>query len=264
MEGKSKELVSFLEMLDRGEKMVALLAPSFPVMFSYPEIIGKLKRLGFKYVVEVSRGAIETNKQLMALLRADAAARFITSPCPTIVRLIRNKYPHLVKFLSPIKSPMVNTAEIIKKEYPDYKPVFIGPCVLKKLEASEDFPELGITVITYKELVEAFNLKQIKNDPNDFKQSFDMIGDTTRLYPVSGGLTQSAELNSFLTDEELDVVSGTANVLKALADFPNNKLKVLDILNCDGGCISGPGIDSKLSLEKRRAAIIAHWAKVIR
>jgi len=173
------------------ENKVAMLAPSFPVMFSYSEIIGKLKRLGFEYVVEVSRGAIETNKQLLELLKADPTARFITSPCPTIVRLIRNKYPHLVKYLSPIKSPMVNTAELIKKEYPGYTPVFIDPCVNKKLEASEDHPELGIIVLTYKELNEIFKTEKIKDDKNDYKQSFDMIGSNTRMYAISGGLTQS-------------------------------------------------------------------------
>jgi iron only hydrogenase large subunit-like protein len=246
------------------ENKIAMLAPSFPIMFSYPEIIGKLKRLGFKYVVEVSRGAIETNKQLLELLKADPNARFVTSPCPTIVRLIRNKYPHLVKYLSPIKSPMVNTAEIIKKEYPGFTPVFIGPCINKKLEASEDHPELGITVLTYKELKTMLDENNIKDDPNDFKESFDLIGSNTRMYAISGGLTQSAELNSFLTDEELDVVSGIKNVLKALEDFPKNKLRVLDILNCDGGCISGPGIDSSLNLEQRRAKVISHWTQILR
>ena len=40
--------------------MVAMLAPSFPIVFEYPQIVTNLKKLGFTNVFEVSRGAIET------------------------------------------------------------------------------------------------------------------------------------------------------------------------------------------------------------
>jgi len=260
----SPELQTFLNLLDKKEKMVAMMAPSFPVDFSSPEVVGKLRRLGFSHVVEVAVGAAETNKGLLELLRANPASRFITSPCPSIVRLIRAKYPQLIKYLAPVDSPMAMTSKLVKEKYPDHRLVFIGPCVMKKLEASEDHPELKIVVLTYKEIKEVFRIKKIKNDKKDFSASFDLIGPSTRLYSISGGLTQSASLNSYLTDEELDVVSGIENVQKALEAFPTNRLKVLDILNCWGGCISGPGITSKLSLEQRRARVITHWAHGLR
>jgi len=258
----SAELKDFLKLLDEGVSVVAMLAPSFPVMFEYPEIVGKLRRLGFSYVVEVSRGALETNRELTRLVTEDKTARFITSPCPTIVRLIKAQYPHLKKFIAPVKSPMAYTAEVAQSHFPGYKPVFIGPCLMKKKEAQEDHKDLGILVLTYKELLEVFKIKGIKSNPEDYRESFDLIGMNTRLYAISGGLTQSAELNYLLTDEELDVVSGPERVKKALEDFPKNKLRVLDILNCDGGCIAGPGVESDLPLEKRRAKVITHWAKI--
>lgn len=262
MENNSAEKKELLKLLEDDVPMVAMLAPSFPVMFEYPEIVGKLKRLGFSYVVEVSRGALETNRELTRLIEEDKTARFITSPCPTIVRLIKAQYPHLKKYLPPVKSPMAYTAEVVQNHFPGLKPVFFGPCLLKKKEAAEDDKDLGILVLTFKELLEVFKLKEIKNSPLDYRESFDLIGMNTRLYAISGGLTQSAELNSLLTDEELDVISGPERVKKALEDFPKNKLRVLDILNCDGGCIAGPGIESDLPLEKRRAKVIAHWAKI--
>jgi iron only hydrogenase large subunit-like protein len=262
MDTYSPELTKFIELLDNGGKLVAMLAPSFPVMFEYPEIVGELKRLGFSYVVEVSRGALETNRELTRLVEEDKTARFITGPCPTIVRLIKAQYPHLVKYLAPVKSPMAYTAEVVQSHWSGYQPVFIGPCLLKKKESTDDDKALGILVLTYKELLEVFKLKNIKSSPEDYKESFDLIGMNTRLYAVSGGLTQSAELNYLLTDDELDVISGPERVKKALEDFPKNKIRVLDILNCDGGCIAGPGIESDLPLEKRRAKVIAHWAKI--
>lgn len=262
MDTYSPELSKFLELLANGEKLAALVAPSFPVMFEYPEIVGKLKRLGFAYVVEVSRGALETNRELTRLIEEDKTARFITSPCPTIVRLIKTQYPHLKKYLAPVKSPMAYTAEVVQSHFPGCLPVFIGPCIMKKKEAAEDHKELNILVLTYRELLEALKIKEIKSSPKDYKESFDLIGMNTRLYAISGGLTQSAELNYLLTDEELDVISGPERVKKSLEDFPKNKIRVLDILNCDGGCIAGPGIESDLPLEKRRAKVIAHWAKI--
>ena len=239
---------------------VAMLAPSFPVQFPYPQIVGRLKRLGFDYVVEVAFGALETNRQLLSLLEKNHEARYITSPCPAIVQRIQTQYPHLVKFLAPTPSPMLATAKFVAEKFPGKKIVFIGPCLMKKIEA-KNYPELEITVLTYQELIEIFSVKNQEDSSDDFLASFDQIGSQARLYAISGGLAQSAGLNSLLSDEEYDVVSGPILTKKALDEFPTNNLRVLDILNCEGGCLAGPGIVSNLSLEQRRLKIVAHWAK---
>mgnify|MGYP001578253768 FL=1 len=254
------ETTQLLEFFDRKAKLAAMLAPSFPIDFSYPEIVGMLKRLGFKYVVEVAAGAMETNKQLTALLKANPNKRYIASPCPNIVRLIRNKYPQLVRFLTPIDSPMAATAKIVDKKYPGCKKVFIGPCLVKKLEAKEDRPEPDILVLTYKDIAEVFKIKNILPDKKDKTAAFDISGSQTRLYPISGGLAQSSCLTKNLVDEEYDVISGPKQAAKALAEFADkSELKVLDILNCEGGCVNGPGVMSADSLAARRQKIIAYW-----
>ena len=69
MENISPEANKLLNLIEKKEKMVVMLAPSFPVVFDYPVIVGMLKRIGFKYVAEVARGAEETNKQLLALMK---------------------------------------------------------------------------------------------------------------------------------------------------------------------------------------------------
>ena len=219
-----------------------------------------LKRLGFKYVAEVARGAEETNKQLLALLKLHPDGRYITSPCPTIVRLVRNKYPELIPYLAKIDSPMSALAKIIAKKYPDCKKVFIGPCFSKKSEAEEDRKELDILVLAYKELKKVFEIKKISLQKEDKTQSFDIEAKKTRLYPISGGLAQSSGLTKKLTDLEYDVISGPELSEKTLAKFSTNiNLKVLDILYCDGGCINGPGIITKDSLDERRKKVINQW-----
>jgi len=260
MNNLTPEAKKLLSLIDKKEKMVAMLAPSFPIVFNYPEITGMLKRLRFKYVVEVARGAEETNKQLLALMKLHPDRKYITSPCPTIVRLIKNKYPHLVQFLSPIDSPMIATAKIVAKKYPDYKKVYIGPCLMKKMEAAEDHPELDILVLTYKELQKIFEAKKISAKKEDKKFSFDISAKDMRLYPISGGLAQSSGIIKKFTDPEYDVISGPQSVEKTLQNFLNKpELKVIDVLNCEGGCINGPGIVSEESLDRRRQKVINYW-----
>lgn len=262
MENTSKEVKELLNLLEKKQKLVAMLAPSFPVDFFYPEIIGMLKRLGFKYVAEVARGAEETNKQLLAFLKLRPNNKYITSPCPTIVRLIRNKYPELTQFLANIDSPMSAIAKIVAKKYPGYKKVFIGPCFAKKSEAKEDRKELDILVLTYKEIKEVFDTKKISLQKSDKSQTFDIKAKNTRLYPISGGLAQSSGIIKKFTDLEYDVISGPKLSEKTLAKFPLNvNLRVLDILYCEGGCINGQGVLTKDSLDRRRQKIISHWTK---
>lgn len=261
-ENLTPEAKELLNLAKAKTKMVAMLAPSFPVVFKYPEIVGMLKRLGFKHVVEVSRGAEETNRQLMALTKLHPERRYITSPCPVLVRLIRRKYPELIRYLAKTDSPMSATAKIVAKKYPEFKKVFIGPCLLKKLEAKEDYPKLDILALTYIDLDKVFKKKKIQPKITDKLSRFDIIARDTRLYPVSGGLSQSSGIINKFTDPEYDVISGPPLAVKVLDAFLKNpELKILDILNCEGGCINGPGIVSEDSLDLRRQKIINYWSK---
>ena len=259
MNNITPEIQELFNLLEKKSKLVAMVAPSFLVDFNYPEIVGMLKRLGFEYVVEVAKGAVETNKQLLALLEVHPNNRYIASPCPAIVRMIRNKYPDLVQFLAPIDSPMSATAKIVAKKYPSHKKVFIGPCFVKKIEAKEDYPELDILVLTFKEIKKAFEVNNIffkgvssrqAGRPNELaplgtslfcsppqsggvhkiiknilpkksakSYSFDIVGSETRLYPISGGLAHSSGLNEKFTASECYIVSGPKLSEEALQKF---------------------------------------------
>lgn len=261
----SSELQEFLEMVKNHRKMAAMVAPSYVVDFSYPEIIGKLKRLGFSYVLEVAAGAAETNRQVVEKLKNDSKSRFIMSPCPSIVSLVRNKFPDLVKYLAMTDTPMTATAKIVLKKFlpagrqvPGVRPVFIGPCVSKKLEARQ-YPELNILVLTYKEIQKAFEILPHFAKASRGIGDFDVVEEGTRIYPMGGGLSQSAKISEFLKTEEMREVSGFYNVNNALNEFANNpKIRVLDILFCEGGCINGPGVISKDSLEEKKKRLLSY------
>jgi iron only hydrogenase large subunit-like protein len=249
------------DLITRKQPIVAMIAPSFPIVYEYPDIIGKLKRLGFNHVLEVSAGAMKTNAAALEILKNDPKARIITSPCASFVRMIRTKYPHLKEYLGfAADSPMVATARMVLEKYPDHRPIFIGPCNAKKLEASEDYPELGIVSVTFEQMKPIFDHFKIIDDPADKQAKFDIEESKTRLYPISGGLAQSSEARDLLADEEIEVVSGWQNCEKALKRFQeNDRVRLLDILFCEGGCISGPGIVSDLDINQRREKVVEFW-----
>ena len=253
------EIGQLTQLLKEKKHLVAMLAPSFPIMYTYPDIVKRLKQIGFSEVLEVSAGAEVTNAQMLMALNKDKKKRFITSPCASAVRLIRKKYPDLEKYLAyNVDSPMVATTKIAHHKWPDAKVVFIGPCIVKRLEASEDHPDLDILVLTYKELNEV--LKSIQPDETiPVEKLFDLENSSTRLYPISGGLAATSCSSHLLSSDEIQVISGWKNCAEALDNFEKNtSVRLLDILFCDGGCINGPGIDSTLSIEERRNKILTY------
>jgi len=251
---KIEELKSLLK--TKG-KLVAMIAPAFPVMYSREELITQLRALGFQYVVEVSIGAVKTNGAIVKLLKENPTSRFITSPCASFVRFIRTKHPQYVNYLTlQTDSPMAATARIVKERYPGYGVVFIGPCITKKLEADEDYPELDITVLTFKELDQIVKENGPFTDLTNHKNTFDLVEKPTRIYPFDGGLTESSGIRSILREDEIRIVSGYKDCERVLEEFEKNTaIRFVDILFCEGGCINGPGIQSNLSTQERKRKV---------
>lgn len=251
------ELEILTSLLDKKEYLVAIVAPSFPVMYTSAELATKLRTLGFAHIIEVSAGAKRTNKSVVKLLQENPTSRFIASPCASFVRFVRTKYPQYVKYLTfQADSPMIATAKIAKETYPDSKVVFIGPCLVKKREASEDYPELDILVLTYKELNMLLEQKKLLDIPTNPKEQFDVVESSTRIFPYDGGLTESSGLRTILRDEEIRIVSGYKNCETTLKEFgENTNIRFVDILFCEGGCINGPGVVSPLSIPERKKIV---------
>ena len=239
------------KLLKKKQKVVAMLAPSFVVQFDYPQVVGQIKKLGFTKVVELTFGAKMTNINYQKVIKSDKSKTWIASPCPTIVQVIRNNYPHLVENLIPVHSPMGSMAQICKKFYPDYKIVFIGPCITKKIEAKD----IGIeAAITFKELEELFICHEITAKRLSKKTFEKFYNDYTKIYPIAGGLSQTLHYKNILTEKQVLTEDRLDKVLKILNGFKDGKYKnylFLDVLSCAGGCIGGPGISSPLSLKER-------------
>ncbi len=246
------------------EKYLCMLAPSFVAEFDYPEIIYRLRMLGFDEIVELTFGAKMVNLAYYEILKESIEKgekkTWISSPCPTLVNMIRTKFPNLISNLVPVLSPMGAMALICKKYYPEYKIVFVGPCITKKMEAQE----LGSVdeALTFKELQSLFVEKNIPEKVTDSKYciTFERFyNDYTKIYPISGGLSSTLHYKNILKEKEILVMEGVENILRVLSEFKDGMYKnyrFLDILTCDGGCINGPGMIGERSIKERTKKVV--------
>jgi len=112
----TSELENLCKALDT-EKVVALLAPSFPVDFKFPDIILQLRQLGIEKVVELTYAAKIINAEYEDILKNNPSKQYICANCPTIVTMVQAKYPELKDKLINVASPMVVMDRFVKKEY---------------------------------------------------------------------------------------------------------------------------------------------------
>jgi len=232
----------------------AMLAPSFIVDFSYPEIIHILKKLGFDKVVELTFGAKLVNEEYHKILKNTQKMQ-IATVCPGVVELITTKYPQYKKNLLPVDSPMITMSKVCKKTYPKNKIIFISPCNYKKEEAR--LSEYIDYVIDYKELKKIIEKNKIKIN-NKEKVHFDKFyNDYTKVYPLTGGLSKTAHLKGILKRKEIKIIDGTNRIMKFLEN-PDKRIKFLDCNFCIGGCIGGPCLNSQERLRKRKKKVIRY------
>ncbi|GAV23789.1 sigma-54-dependent Fis family transcriptional regulator [Carboxydothermus pertinax] len=255
---EAKKIYSFkdevLARIKKGDKVIGLLAPSYPVSF-YPlkpeEVHGKLLAFGFSKIEEVTAGVEIILPEYGNYLR-EAKDYVISSACPAIVSLIEKHYPELVNHLAPIKSPMGALAKYLKTQEPKSFLVFIGPCIAKKNEAL-NFNESHIdAVLTFKEIKEMLKEvapRRVSEYPRNFTQSF----------PLPGGLIKSLKHRGYEIESQRGIsIEGQEQVIETLESLKEKKVSGVlfyDLLFCRG-CIDGPEIDSVLTYIERRQYLL--------
>jgi iron only hydrogenase large subunit-like protein len=255
---KESELSPFvkkvLDDLKSKKKIIVMLAPSFVADFKYPDIVLDLKRLGFDKVCELTFGAKMINRYYHGIIKENLYKMFISSTCPVIVAMIKSKYPQYIDNIIPVVSPMAATARILNKHYPRHELLFIAPCVAKREEA-KTYGELIDNVITFSELKQ---LLEYAKEHKLFKKKkttshlFDKFyADLTKIYPLSGGLTETLNKHNTLKKDEIIIAEGLEKLSKLFRKNIPKKIRFLDILFCVGGCIGGPGVASTEPIKKR-------------
>ncbi len=229
-------------MLQSGEPVAALVAPSFPAEFNdiadYRIFVGMLRQLGFNHVYEVAFGADLVSQRYKYLLEDRSGKGYISSDCPAIVTYIRYYHPELVDNLAPVVSPMVAISRVVKLINPNLKQVFIGPCIAKKDESQEI--DEAITFRELRVLFEQANILPDRVKPSEFDPPHAGRG---AIFPVSRGLMQTVNIFDDLIEGKITVAEGRIGFQEAIKEWESGKLKGqnLELLCCEG-CIMGPGM----------------------
>ncbi|MBN2708661.1 MAG: 4Fe-4S binding protein [Calditrichaceae bacterium] len=249
-------------LLQSGEKVAAIIAPSFPAAFpdtDYRIVAGMVKKLGFNLVCEVAFGADLVAREYRKWMdNAADGDRIIATTCPAMVHYVEKYHPSLVSYLAPIVSPMIAQARVIHKLYgADFKVVFIGPCFAKKSEAHWEQNENEVdSVLTFTELYEMLAEAGINSNtimPAEFDGPEPSMG---VLFPINRGIFQAADISYDLISGQVIAAEGKTKFIQLLKEFESGALdsRLLEVLCCDG-CIMGPGMSSELPYYTRRKAV---------
>lgn len=229
------------QILNSGAKVVASVAPSFLSSFGLKDFnVFKiaLAKVGFFDAEETAYGAELVTQQYKTLLESKQFKNFITSACPAVCRLIQAYYPKALQYLAPVDSPMIAHAKMLRKQHPDAKVIFIGPCIAKKREAIES----GIIdgVLTYDDMQELFAEKNIILDEiiNISLENKKGTACLSKAYPISHGIIKA--FPELPKGYDYMAVDGPDRCVDALQNIDNLENVFLEMNICKDGCVNGP------------------------
>jgi len=232
------------QFLQNGEAVAVSLAPSFAAALPLDEplkVVTALRRMGVSVVQETALGA-EMVATLQRKLLDEGHGPMISSSCPAVVSLVEKHFPEAIPYLSPVVSPAIAHGRYLKSKYLGVRVVFIGPCIAKKEEIAEPEVHGAVDVaLTFQELMQWFEESDI-NLADCAPGRFDPPSPSyARLFPADGGLLRSCGADEVLSRSAMSVsgVDGCREVIKHFLTG-GEQPKLVELMACSGGCISGP------------------------
>ncbi|MEZ4358500.1 MAG: [Fe-Fe] hydrogenase large subunit C-terminal domain-containing protein [Eubacteriales bacterium] len=232
--------------------VIASVAPSFAAYFEgigFSSLKESLCKLGFTSAEETAIGATLVKREYEKQLKEKAEDVIISSCCHSANLLIRKYYPDLLKYLSPVVSPMIAHSIDIKRRLPNARTVFIGPCLSKKDEAENSPVD---AVLTFDELSRMFDMAKCQP-----QKEMDLIEESrARLFPTVGGILKTMDIPD--TGYTCMTVDGTDNCRAALDDIAAGNIHncFIEMSSCAGSCIGGP------VMEKYKNSPVRHFQDV--
>ena len=250
------QIFQLIRCMKNGGEVVAEIAPAYAGQFGKEatpdKIYAALLKLGFSQVYEVALGAdigaVTEAHDYVYHVKTGEKPFLLTSCCPAWSMLAKKQFPEIIDSVSKELTPMVATARSIKKEHPNAKVVFIGPCAAKKLEAMRKTVRSDVDfVITFEELDAMFDAREI--DPASFEEDGSLHDATAagRGYAVAGGVAGAIEacLKEYYPDVPVHIehAESLAECKKVLALAKAGKLNgcMIEGMACPGGCMGGAG-----------------------
>ncbi len=249
------QLFQVIQTIKSEYEVYAIMAPAFVGQFgpkvNLKTIDDAMSKLGFNGVYEVSIGAdLCTIEEAQDFLdNVPSKLKFMgTSCCPSWSVMAKKEFPEFKDNISMALTPMVLTARLVKKEHPNCKIVFVGPCSAKKLEASRKSVRSDVDfVLTFEELMGMFIAKNVDFNTLTEKPLKNETSADGRGFAVSGGVAQ-AVVNVIkridpTKDVKVESAQGLRNCKKLLQMAKAGKYDgyLLEGMACPLGCVSGAG-----------------------
>lgn len=234
--------------LTAKKRVFVSLAPSWAGFWSCgaEKLIASLKKLGFEGVSETALGAQEVSIEVTKLLSKRENKIHISSACPAIVDYVRLYMPEYTKFITPMGSPAMTHAKLLKKRYgDDIGVVFIGPCIAKKNEADKN-PDLIDVSLTFHEVSQWLEQDNINVDDIEVEEETRFVPKKAyegAYYPIEGGMNKTIRLSGCAKDIQLVSVSSITAFRDSLQNLDPEKIDrpiFIEALACPGGCANGP------------------------
>lgn len=238
------------DMLSQFKYTVAMPAPAFYGQFKDNKDVNKiltaLKRVGFDDVFEVARGAEVVAEATRRLIKKGGLLKpVISSACPAVLRLIRVRFPDLIKHILPVCSPMEAAAVAARKMAMEKTGLsaeeigifFITPCPAKETSIKSPLlrkkSEVDGAISIADTYMKICNLIKTIDEPEQLAQA----GLEGVSWARSGGECKASHTIINIA------VDGIDEVIKILEEIENGKLDDIDyveLLACRGGCVGGP------------------------
>jgi len=255
---EKSQLIDILKNIKSENKVIAMIAPSIAGQFkgNIYQLKTAMIKAGFSDVYEVAQGADITtvNEAKEFEERLEKGEPFMTTSCCAGYNELRKKHlTEINQYASDTKTPMYYTAEIVKKNHPDAKLVFISPCVAKRREVLEN--ENVDYLMNYTELSALLEGRKIVVEECE-ETSFDKESSKQgRNFGVTGGVASAVEK---VTSENVEIKPCIINCLnrdtiKQLKKYAKEGCcsdgNLIEVMCCEGGCIGG-----NATLEQQRVA----------
>lgn len=269
----SQEIITALQ---NKEQVIISLAPSYISEFPYVSeeaFVAAAKEMGFYGVSETALGAEKVSQATNEWLQSQPNGVYISSCCTAAVHFICKYYPEKKHLLAPIDTPMVAHGKMLKKQYPNCKVVFVGPCIAKKKESDMNNSVIDYA-LTYKEFVQMMDWFGVDFDftsPSVDDVFIPQRANKGRLFPVDGGMIanmMSTEEVASITNNNSPVsymtFSGVKNIREIIEDSESlniSKKLFLELMICEGGCVKGPGTLTDKSVASKRIKVFSSLKK---
>ena len=268
------QIFQLIQAIKQGDKVVAAVAPAFVSQFgenvTSSQIREAMRRVGFQKVIEVAVGAdMCTAEEAEDFLKKvpNEQPFMATSCCPSWSVMAKKLFPQFKDYISMAMTPMVLAARLYKKDHPDVRIVFIGPCTAKKLEASRRTVRSDVDfVLTFEEMQGIFDAKGVvpAEMPVNPDEEFKTGTSQGRGFAVTGGVAAAvkAAIAEIAPDREVKVerADGLRECRKMLLMAKTGRYNgyLLEGMGCPGGCVAGAGTITPVN--KSTAAVSRYTA----